>query len=220
MLLDSRGYFFSDYHDLAIVTVVTYHWPTTVFLKCLCRGEFSSSARAETWLNTCCTDELVAWTFLSKFETTKRCNNKWMEVCEYMQWRRNPLYLSCIYFHFLISNDELLRQAAFLPVLQRAFFEDGRRCRVTYKFMNLVHFPCSLMLEHFWFPFLVLSLQTVTIWWNDLAAILHNTSSKTKWANFLVTSWSAHTMIPHWLRRLPAVGNTQYLTERQKLWKQ
>lgn len=83
-----------------------------------------------------------------------------------------------------------------------------------HKFMNLVHFPCSFMLHQFWFPFLVLSIQTISIWWNDVAVILHNTSSKTKWTHFLVTSWSAHTKDTTLV--FQAVGSGQYPVPHRK----
>lgn len=63
-----------------------------------------------------------------------------------------------------------------------------------HKFMHLAHFPCSLILHQFWFLFLVLSIQTISIWWMI-------------WPSFCTTplakqsepiSWSLHEVLTQW----------------------
>lgn len=53
------------------------------------------------------------------------------------------------------------------------------------------------MLHQFWFPCLVLSIQTISNWWNDLAAILHNTSSKVNpfLGRFMKCSYNGITLV-------------------------
>lgn len=116
----------------------------------------------------------------------KRYKKKCTQAYEWMQWRSDSKYLSCIYSSFLTSNEEWLRQTVFSGSTNSFVLRQEEA--LGHKFTNLTYFPCNFLLYQFWLPFLFLFIKTISIWWNDLAFILHNTSSKTK----QIYSWSIH----------------------------